>query len=65
MNEDYARGWRAAGNRSPNNDALGRADDRNEPREWYDGYMDHAAGRPRGHLLTCTDRDRHESCWEG
>ena len=39
----YARGWRASGVEG----ALDRADFRNEPSAWYDGYLDEAAGRNR------------------
>lgn len=53
---DYNRGWLAS--RSPNG-ALERADDRNEPGSWYDGYYDYAAGREKWHLLYCENHDNH------
>lgn len=59
----YANGYRVG--MKPGLNSLESADDRNAPEEWYDGYYDAAAGRPRGHLITCTDRDLHETCpWE-
>lgn len=58
----YRNGWRASertggatgrDGRSP----MERADDRDAPAEWYQGYLDHAAGREYGHTLTCPDHD--------
>lgn len=43
----YRRGWSASERASEG--ALERADMRNEPNEWYDGYMDFAAVRPKYH----------------
>ena len=56
----YRRGWAASARASEG--ALERADDRNEPPAWYDGYLDYAAGRDRYHLQTCQDRDLHLDC---
>ena len=41
----YRRGWNSAERGSEG--ALDRADLRNEPDAWYDGYADSAAGRPK------------------
>lgn len=46
---DYIRGWKAGVNIG----ALDRADDRNEPDAWYDGYLDYAAGREKWHRRDC------------
>lgn len=46
----YRRGWDAAERGAEG--ALGRADFRNEPDAWYDGYVDSAAGRPKYTLRT-------------
>jgi hypothetical protein len=51
----YERGWRTSMRMADG--ALERADDRNEPDAWYDGYHDAAAGREKWHLATCTDHD--------
>ena len=56
----YRRGWSASARGSEG--ALERADHRGEVDAWYDGYLDHAAGRERYHLETCQDRDRHLDC---
>lgn len=56
---DYNRGWQS----SARGGSLDAADSRGEPDAWYDGYMDMAAGRPKWHFATCTDRDHHEACW--
>lgn len=45
----YERGWRS-GQRGAK---LEGADRRGEPDAWYDGFHDHAAGRPKWHLATC------------
>lgn len=60
---DYRRGWRASA--ALRDGALERADIRNEPSAWYDGYFDYAASRPRYHSEGCTDRDTHQHCvWD-
>ncbi len=46
----YLRGWNAAERGSEG--ALDRADMRNEPDAWYDGYADSAAGRAKYTLRT-------------
>lgn len=50
---DYQRGWTASCRAA--NSTLDRADSRGEPRAWYDGYLDRAAGRPKWHTLHCPD----------
>jgi hypothetical protein len=50
-NRDYRLGWNAYERGSQ--DALERADDRHVSREWYDGFFDAAAGRPKGHSKHC------------
>ena len=52
----YNRGWRASA--TTTGGALDRADARREPDAWYDGYLDHAAGREKWHLLHCPDHNR-------
>lgn len=54
--KSYARGW-AASVRSSDG-ALDRADARREPSEWYDGYLDFAADRPKGFSITHTAEQR-------
>ena len=41
----YGRGW-ATSSRATEG-ALDRADMKGEPEAWYDGYSDHAVGRPK------------------
>lgn len=52
----YNRGYRAS--QSPGSgygpSKLERADDRNEPKAWYDGYHDYAADRPKFHSRDCS-----------
>lgn len=55
--KDYERGWRAGASGSMT--ALERADGRNEPSAWYDGYLDYATGREKWHLPFCP---HHDSC---
>jgi hypothetical protein len=55
---DYRRGWNTSKRGSEY--ALERADDRNEPSAWMDGYLDNSACRKRWHLLHCTSHD--ETC---
>jgi hypothetical protein len=54
-NGHYSRGWRASQNPGSGYgpSPLERADDRNEPRAWYDGYLDYATGRPKFHSRDC------------
>ena len=47
----YSRGWRASA--TTQGYALDGADARGEPDEWYDGYMDMAAGRDKWHRPLC------------
>lgn len=60
---DYRRGWaasiRGALSDSGMSTPLDRADARNERDAWYDGYMDHATGREKWHMLFCQN---HEQC---
>ena len=35
-------------------------DARNEPSEWYDGFMDNACGREKWHRLLCGDRHHND-----
>lgn len=52
----YNRGWRASqgGQHSATSSPLERADGRNEPKAWYDGYLDYASDRPKFHSRDCT-----------
>lgn len=45
----YSRGWTASRRYTGLSPVspLERADDRNEPSAWYDGYHDYAADRPK------------------
>lgn len=52
--ESYTRGWRAGINGG--GFALDNADARNEPNEWYDGYLDAATGREKWHKPFCGER---------
>src|SRR6266568_378123 len=60
-NGHYNRGWqssqRAARSAGNGPSALERADDRREPDAWYDGYLDHATGRPKFHSRDCSAPD--------
>jgi hypothetical protein len=61
----YQRGWRASERASEwdgeGQSALEKADWKNEPRQWYDGYHDYAADRPKFHALECpTDGDHDQ-----
>jgi hypothetical protein len=47
----YNRGWRSS--QGTADGALDRADSRNEPDAWYDGYLDYAAGRQKYHSQQC------------
>jgi len=54
----YRRGW-AASERAGDG-ALDRADGRGEKDEWYDGYMDHAVGRPKYFHRDASDAEKAE-----
>lgn len=61
----YRRGWSASQRYARGNSVsspLERADIRGESSAWYDGYHDHAAGRPKFNPLihgTREDYERH------
>ncbi len=48
----YVNGWRASAR--DEGGSLDRADQRNAPHAWYDGYMDRAVNREKYHTLHCT-----------
>ena len=48
----YTRGWIASA-RPDASTPLDAADRRGEPDEWYDGYLDMAAGREKWHRPLC------------
>jgi hypothetical protein len=50
--DSYDRGWRAS-QRATGSFTLEHADARGEPGAWYDGYLDHAAGRGKWHTPNC------------
>lgn len=56
----YLRGWAASDEEqaaliSPmESPAMDAADDREEPREWFEGFSDHAEGNPQFHFRDCT-----------
>ena len=50
-NAAYRRGWAAEAYGSDG--AMDRADSRNEPGAWYDGYTDSSAGNPKYHFRDC------------
>jgi hypothetical protein len=61
----YQRGWNA-GQRAVNGvydygpSPLEKADTRGEPKQWYDGYHDYTADRPKYHALECTTTGDHD-----
>lgn len=66
-NEDYRRGRESSMRHvdSAGSDwvasPLERADSRNEPRGWYDGYLDHSTGRAMWHTPNCPDHGRGDA----
>lgn len=56
--KSYSRGWRAG--ISGGGFALDNADARNEPNEWYDGYLDSSVGRVKWHRPLCPAHHNHE-----
>jgi hypothetical protein len=60
----YQRGWRASERAAYWNgegeSALERADWKNEPHAWYQGYHDNGSGRPKFHSLDCPGTGDHD-----
>lgn len=56
--DSYNRGWRAG--ISGGGFALDNADSRNEPGEWYDGYLDSSVGRAKWHRPLCSAHHNNE-----
>jgi len=52
----YQRGWNASQKYTITKDGrtpIERADDRNEPHAWYDGFDDNSCQLPKFHSQTC------------
>jgi hypothetical protein len=52
----YGKGWTYSGRETA---TLEWGDRNGYPDAWYCGYLDYAAGRERGHLLTCAGCEEH------